>query len=299
MTARPRSAPTKVSVVMPVYNNEAELPEQLTSLAAQTYRGDWEIVVADNGSTDGTRAVAESFAASTGRLRVIDASARRGGSAARNLGASVADGDLLCFCDGDDVLVPEWLDELVKAAAANDFVGGRLDVDALTPEHARGWRSRPAAASREQQAFACAGNFAIWRDAFEAVGGFDERLGYAEDQDLSARLKERGYQMGWAPDAVVLYRLQTSLKGLARQSFRSGKGSGQLVYIHGGGPTWATARELAGRIAWIVIRLPYLASRRRRGHLVRAAAGTWGFVVGMWTQRRDRQTGVAAGPSAA
>ena len=96
------------SVIIPVYNGANYITQQLDALAAQTGNPSFEVLVCDNGSTDDTRAVVESYNASY-PLRVVDASQRAGASHARNMGAVQAMGDVLIFCDGDDLVEPDWV----------------------------------------------------------------------------------------------------------------------------------------------------------------------------------------------
>src|SRR5204862_175427 len=83
-----RDAPRLVSVLIPVRNAARLLPDQLNALAAQDYDGPWEVVVADNGSSDGSASVARRLAGRLPSLRVVDASGRRGAGPARNAGAA-------------------------------------------------------------------------------------------------------------------------------------------------------------------------------------------------------------------
>src|SRR3954470_16489202 len=92
----------RLSVIIPCHNSEATLGAQLSALAAQVCSYSWEAIVADNGSLDGTEALAASFADRIPVLRVIDASARRGAAYARNAGAAAAKGSAFLFCDADD-----------------------------------------------------------------------------------------------------------------------------------------------------------------------------------------------------
>ena len=99
-----------ISVVIPVRDGAATIGDQLEALGQQTYQGEWEIVIADNGSTDGTAELAErSWSHPRAALRVVDASSRPGSSFARNRGAIEAAGDFLAFCDADDIVAPGWL----------------------------------------------------------------------------------------------------------------------------------------------------------------------------------------------
>ncbi|MYR59535.1 glycosyltransferase, partial [Streptomyces sp. SID625] len=78
-------------------------------LGRQTYQGPWEVVVVDNGSVDGTPEVARAARAVLPALRIVDARDRAGESYARNRGIAEARGDLVAFCDADDVAAEGWL----------------------------------------------------------------------------------------------------------------------------------------------------------------------------------------------
>jgi glycosyltransferase involved in cell wall biosynthesis len=94
-----------ISVVMPVYNGREHLAEAVRSIQAQTHRR-WELLVVDDGSTDGSQALAEELAAGDDRIRVL--SLRHGGAAqAANAGIEEARGDMIARMDADDVAVPE------------------------------------------------------------------------------------------------------------------------------------------------------------------------------------------------
>src|SRR4051794_16576472 len=109
-----RAAPRLLTVVLPVRDAEAYLAEQLAALGRQTYTGEWEVVVVDNGCTDGTLAVVDAWRARLPDVRVV-AAPRRGLNRARNAGAAAARGELLAFCDADDVVCDGWLTALVDA----------------------------------------------------------------------------------------------------------------------------------------------------------------------------------------
>ena len=115
-------------MVVPAYNAAATLAEQLEALAAQQYDGDWEVVVVDNGSTDGTADLARRYAARSRRFTLVDGGPRRGHSAPRNAGAKAARGELLAYCDADDVVAPGWLQAMADAACHYDLIGGWLDA---------------------------------------------------------------------------------------------------------------------------------------------------------------------------
>lgn len=101
------SAPA-VSVVTPVWNAEETLAETVASLVAQT-RGDWEMLLVDDGSTDGSRALAAQLAAEEPRIRLLGWPDNRGAAAARNAGIRAARGRFIAFLDADDLWRPQKL----------------------------------------------------------------------------------------------------------------------------------------------------------------------------------------------
>ena len=102
-----------VSIVVPVYNTEKYLPDALNSLAAQTY-GELEIVLVDDGSTDGSSAICKEFVAKDDRFRYIWQQ-NAGAGAARNRGIDVANGEYLLFADADDLYEPTLVAKLYDA----------------------------------------------------------------------------------------------------------------------------------------------------------------------------------------
>lgn len=107
-----------VSVVMPVYNCAAYLPEALACLEAQEM-GDFEAIMVDDGSTDGSADVARDFAARDPRLRYVRQE-NAGAGPARNAGLALARGEWVIFLDGDDLFEPTLLSALVATARAHD-----------------------------------------------------------------------------------------------------------------------------------------------------------------------------------
>ena len=110
-----------VSIIVPVYNTEGYLDVCLSSLISQTYRN-IEIIVVDDGSTDGSAAICDAFAAKDPRVQVIHQT-NQGVSAARNAGLDVMTGDYLLFVDGDDALLPDTIE-----VALQGFVNSEIGV---------------------------------------------------------------------------------------------------------------------------------------------------------------------------
>lgn len=224
-----------VSVIIPFRDATEFFGEQLDALARQDFDGPWEIVVVDNGSTVGPDRLVDEHAARLPTIRVVHAPGRRGPAHARNVGASEAHGDLLVFCDADDVCADDWLRQITTVAPHADLVGGRLEY-----QTSKGHRDAADRGVESPKLFGYVASFstanmAIRHDVFDELGAFDERfdeLGSAEDVDFCWRAQEAGYDVRFAPDAVVRYRLRGSLGAFARQQFRFGRGEVAFVCKH-------------------------------------------------------------------
>jgi glycosyltransferase involved in cell wall biosynthesis len=123
-----------VTVVLPTYNRAAFLAGAFDSLARQTFT-DWELVIVDDGSTDGTREIVDEYVRSHGRTRYVH-QVNRGAYAARNRGIDEATGKYVAFFDSDDLWLPHHLDRCVTALEAHpdvDWVFGACrQVDRAT-----------------------------------------------------------------------------------------------------------------------------------------------------------------------
>ncbi len=252
----------KVSVVVPCYNAAHTLARQLEALQRQTV-APWEVIVADNGSSDRSTDVARGFAAMLPRFKLIDASGRKGASHARNAGARAADGDVLAFCDADDEVAPGWIAGLQQGLLEHDFVASRFDLTKLNPgiRYAHPQATgliRDSTFDFLPRAGAC--GLAVRRSIHEAVGGFDEKIQYHEDTDYCWKVQLSGVAMGWAPEALVHVELRSS----TAERFRQARlwAAGQVVvykkYRRFGMPkasNGSALREWAA-IVWMVIRAP-------------------------------------------
>lgn len=186
-----------VSVVVATHNQAHWLGEAIGSVRAQTF-GDWELLVADDGSTDDTPAVVASFA--DGRVRHLPA-ARAERAAARNRGVAAAAGELVAFLDADDAWHPEKLARQVAALAAAPEAAACYAASRFVDEGGRPLPVRKPLRAHAGRLFPrlVRGNFIILasmvvrRRALDAVGGFDATLPVygCEDWDLWLRLARR------------------------------------------------------------------------------------------------------------
>jgi glycosyltransferase involved in cell wall biosynthesis len=212
----------RISVVIPCLNGAADIPDQLRALAAQTWSGWWEVVVADNGSTDGSADVAMEFADRLPRVRVVDASQRRGGSYATNTGIRAAEGDAVCLLDADDVAAPGYLDAMAAALERHDLVAASYDSETLndaTAVYSRGTPQRDHLLNAYGfLPYAGSGGLGCRREVFERIGGFDEQLLWLFDVDFCWRAQGRGIPITFIPDAVVRIRFRGDRSAVYRQA---------------------------------------------------------------------------------
>ena len=185
-----------VSVVMPVYNAERFLREALDSVLAQDYEP-FEVIVVDDGSTDGSAAILESYPG----LRVIRQE-NRGPSAARNAGIAEARGEIVAVADADDVLLPHRLSLQVGHLVEHPEVTATLGRQV--------WITPPPDAVRDRVWGDLGGvplaTLVIWKRALVEVGGYDPAIRGPEDFDLLIRLRERGHRLAVLPEIVVRLR---------------------------------------------------------------------------------------------
>lgn len=208
-----------ISIVIPAFNAEKNIGACLDALRAQVAPGD-EIIVVDDGSTDATRALAESRG-----VRVL-AQANRGAAAARNAGADRARGDIVLFIDADSVPEARWLAKMIAPFADAQVAGvsgekktRQKNLWARYIQAEYDFKYDRIAAHRDID-FVDSSTAAYRREWFLANDGFDATLMEAEDVELSFRLAERGYRMVLARDAIAWHTHPESLGEFLRRKYR-------------------------------------------------------------------------------
>lgn len=221
-----------LSVVIPAHNVADTLAEQLDALLAQSWPGEWEVVVVDNRSTDATPDLVRGYAARHARVRLVDAPERPGLCFSREVGVLRAASDHVAICDGDDIVGPQWVAAMGDALRDHRVVTGPLDVDRLNPPWLVETRGRldTDRCRTWYGAFdvVAGGNLGIRRDVFTEVGFFDERFIGAEDHEFSLRLHEHGIPIHFAPDALLHYRYRADARVLWAQGNTYGRSRPEL-----------------------------------------------------------------------
>jgi GT2 family glycosyltransferase len=247
-------------------NAAALIALQLEALARQEWQGSWEVVVADNGSTDGTREIALAYADRVPELRVIDASARPGRQCACNAGVSEARGRAIVFVDADDEVAPRYVAEMAAALSEHGVVAARLDHIALDPEWMRGVGSGFQTKGLEDGfgflPFGAGCSLGFQRSVFDSLSGFRERAIYCEDVDICWRAQLAGHRIAFVPNAVLHYRSRPTLSGMFRQHRNYGRARALLYHDYRAAGMPPRPSRLALREWWFIVRaLPRLRSR--------------------------------------
>jgi glycosyltransferase involved in cell wall biosynthesis len=216
----------RISVIIPVHNGAAALRQCLAALEAQAWpRGEFEVIVVDNGSTDDLAATRRLF---PGVVWLEEAAP--GSYAARNRGLRQAAGEIIAFTDADCLPDPAWLGQGVAALAEGKatIVGG--EVPWLDPI------GRPLNAYEiletimfgladirqliEQRGFAITANLFTYRAAFARVGDFDADLKSAGDREWVLRAVARGEVLRYAGGAIVRHPRRSTREEFYRKQRR-------------------------------------------------------------------------------
>lgn len=201
------------SIIIPVYNECEALSRCLQALQRQTVApGDYEIIVVDDASTDGSAEVARAYGA-----MVISQAARQGPAAARNTGAMHAQSDILLFLDADCEPAPDWCAEmlcpLVDPAVSGVYGAYRTHQTGLVARFAQTEFDERYArlAQHERIDFLATHAAAIRRHVFLKEGGFRVDMWGNEDVELAFRLAQHGYKLVFAPHAVIYHEHPSTL----------------------------------------------------------------------------------------
>jgi glycosyltransferase involved in cell wall biosynthesis len=183
-----------ITVVVPVFNKAQLLRQSLDSIVAAAHRdGETELILVDNGSTDGSYELLRAYS-DVAAVRQV-----RGGTIAsvRNEGARHSRGELLSFIDCDCVVRPEYFRDLRHVLASSGAAASGCECDIPTPAHwtEKTWHALHALDGDGFCHYLNSANFAVRRAVFDEVGGFDERLTTGEDTDICRRIRGAGHRI--------------------------------------------------------------------------------------------------------
>jgi glycosyltransferase involved in cell wall biosynthesis len=273
-----RSDPSLLTVVIPARNEAARIGPLVRAVLAQDARGrSIEVIVVDDGSTDGTAATARAAGA---RVLQLDAARENGNPAiGRNRGAALAKGDPIVFLDADCIPADDWLGRLLdEHARGAEVVGGSLDLPSDLGLTARcdyycGWYHVHSRRQGGEVSNHPPGNLSVRRNVFARAGGFTEQqpIAYShEELAWQAAVRQAGGRIVFVPQARVYHYNRPGFGNLLRRNYRWGYSAIE-----------SKARTGAARAAW-VYRYPVLLVA---GSLPIALATT-AYIVGCWARAR-------------
>lgn len=232
-----------VSVIIPIYNGEADLPNLLNSLQSQTYASHLvEYLLVDNGSSDRTIQILQTFAETTSlTVRILSETQIQSSYAARNTGIRAAKGETLVFTDADCRPHPDWIAQIVQPFTdpAIGIVAGEIVAlpgnslleryayrhETLSPKHTLSHPFCP---------YGQTANLAVRRTILEQFGLFRPHLTTGGDADLCWRiLQQSQWQIQFAEQALVSHRHRSTLADLCSQWRRYGCSNRYLHDLHG------------------------------------------------------------------
>ena len=239
-----------ISIITTVRNEERNIGSLLDSLVVQ--EPPIEVMIIDSHSEDRTVAIAKQYALKYPFIKVVTFGGTR--AAGRNHGTSIAQGEVVAFIDGDAIVNPFWAQRIRKAInKANVVAGNTINIGYRPFEDLE----RVELIYRGYDITFPSTNLAYKKEAFVAIGGFDEWFITAEDIDLNLRAVRAGNIILYEPNAIVYHRTRGSVYDFLRQALWNGAGRKQLTLKHGG--LWANYRpfEMFRRTMsfWSLIRL--------------------------------------------
>lgn len=254
----------KYSVIVPVYNRPQEIGELLQSLLLQT-NPDFEVVVVEDGSSNRCENVIDQYRDKL-KIRYLY-KPNSGPGPSRNEGAKHAAGNYFVFFDSDCIIPPHYFEAVDKALTESGFDGwggpdkahddftilqramGYTMASVLTTGGIRG--GKKSVGWFQPRSF----NMGLSRKVFESTGGF-QFSHFAEDIELSFRMKKSGFKIGLIPDAYVYHKRRTNFTQFYRQVFNFGRGRVLVGNAHPGAiklTHWFPALFTLGTVAMLLL----------------------------------------------
>ncbi len=232
----------KFSLIIPVYNRPGEVEELLQSLSVQTEK-DFEVILVEDGSTQSSVNVVESYAERLDIKYFFKANSGPGPS--RNFGCEEASGDYMIFLDSDCLIPPDYC-RIVKERLEGDYTDAFGGPDRAHPD----FTNLQKAINFSMTSFLTTGgirggnetlgkfhprsfNMGFSREVYEVTGGFST-MRFGEDVDLSLRILESGFKTSLIKDAYVYHKRRTNLRQFFKQVYNSGIARINLYKRHPG-----------------------------------------------------------------
>lgn len=223
-----------VSVIIPVYNDPNGLSKTVDSLLQQT-ADQYEIIIADNGSTDKTKHIAQQYT-QTEFVTLVVEDEIQSSYAARNKGVQSAKGDIIAFMDADMWVESDYIQLIREIMSDNECMCVGFDVDIISDGGSIGRYN--AAYGFPIKRYISEGQFiptcclVVRRSLFDMVGLFDEQMISSGDAEFSNRVVDAGFDLVFEPRITMYHPARSTVISLIRKSIRIGRGREQLYDRH-------------------------------------------------------------------
>lgn len=283
----------KVSIVIPCYNSGDTVQELLDSLLKQECNYPWEIIVADNGSTDNSLDIINRYVNKFDYLKIVIANRKKGAAHARNVGVENSSGSYILFCDSDDVVGDNWLKEMTNAFRDYDFIACRWEIEKLNSAYVVKTRGKGQTDGLidfsivKYLPHASGGTLGIKKSIHEKIGGFDESYLYLQDTDYCWRAQLSGTKLTFVLGAIMHMRYRESLWQTYLQSVHWATDDIKLYknYLNKGMPLYHN-KQSGVTLYRFLKKFPYLFSDKRRQSFIWKAGMIFGSVKGSLKYRK-------------
>ena len=239
-----------ISVVVAVRNEINYIEKCIESLFKQDFDGEYEVIVVDGMSDDGTYEMLEKLQKKY--KFILLKNPKKNAAAGRNIGIDAAKGDAIAFIDGDAIAAKNWLSSIKKAFETSNAIGvggpdllpedsgykARVIGLIMTSPLARGGRFNPSTqhAMMEKERYVehiptC--NLCLKKEIFDEVGKFDENFVKGQDLELSYRIVKAGYKLFYSPSIQVIHYRKQHIRHFARQIYKWAKAKAAIIKKHG------------------------------------------------------------------
>jgi glycosyltransferase involved in cell wall biosynthesis len=220
----------KISVILPCFNGASTIALQLDALCRQSWAGDWEVIVSNNGSTDESMAIVAQYRHRLPDLQIVEAyqppAPHLGACHTYNQAFKVASGDAFVLCEADDEVGEGWLEAMANALLEHEFVAARMNYHKLNSSWVVQPRGRKQALQEVdlprlgcypfyQYAWGC--TFGFRRSVYETLGEFNMDFSCVFDAEYCWKAQAAGLDIHFVEDAIIYYRLRSSLDALLKQ----------------------------------------------------------------------------------
>lgn len=227
-----------ISVIIPAYNDSEGLQTTVNSLVAQDTATSYEVIVADNGSTDSTQQVAIDFQQRYPDIvKLVVEDEKQGSYAARNKAIEIARGDILCFIDADMTAPPHYLEEICRVFKESqaDYVGCRVEVYSEKKTLAAKYNQISGFkvdVDLKKNHFVPTCCLSVKADIFQKVGNFDARLESGGDYEFGNRVYRAGLKQVYTDSVTLKHPARWKFRSLMNKSKRVARGICQLAYYY-------------------------------------------------------------------